>query len=43
MQTMLKEYYAVQGCDAATGRPTHETLRRLALGAIERDAWGAAV
>jgi aldehyde:ferredoxin oxidoreductase len=42
LQTMLKEYYAVQGWDAASGRPTRETLRRLSLEAIERDVWDTA-
>ena len=40
MATMLSEYYEVQGWDPISGRPTRETLRRLALGAIERDVWG---
>ncbi|HKZ69236.1 MAG TPA: aldehyde ferredoxin oxidoreductase family protein [Anaerolineales bacterium] len=42
MKTMLSEYYAVQGWDAATGRPARDTLRRLALDEAERDLWGDA-
>jgi len=40
MPTMLREYYAAQGWDAATGRPTKDTLSRLALGEAARDLWG---
>ncbi|MBI5082726.1 MAG: aldehyde ferredoxin oxidoreductase family protein [Chloroflexi bacterium] len=31
LQTMLKEYYEVQGWDAVTGKPTRSTLERLGL------------
>jgi len=31
LPTMLKEYYEVQGWDAATGKPTRSTLERLGL------------
>jgi aldehyde:ferredoxin oxidoreductase len=40
METMLRDYYAIQGWDAATGRPARETLRRLALDEAARDLWG---
>lgn len=42
MTTMLKEYYEVQGWDAATGRPARDTLSRLSLGEAADDLWGAA-
>jgi len=40
MQTMLSEYYEIQGWDPISGRPTRATLSRLALGEVERDVWG---
>ncbi|HLB46089.1 MAG TPA: aldehyde ferredoxin oxidoreductase family protein [Anaerolineales bacterium] len=42
MTTMLKEYYEVQGWDAATGRPARDTLSRLSLGEAADDLWGVA-
>jgi aldehyde:ferredoxin oxidoreductase len=42
MTTLLSEYYQIQGWDPVSGRPTRETLRRLALGEIEPDVWGTA-
>ncbi|HLF00868.1 MAG TPA: aldehyde ferredoxin oxidoreductase C-terminal domain-containing protein, partial [Anaerolineales bacterium] len=40
LQTMLKEYYEIQGWDPVTGRPARETLRRLELAEAARDLWG---
>jgi len=37
LQTMLKEYYEVQGWDAATGKPTRSTLERLDLKDVADD------
>jgi aldehyde:ferredoxin oxidoreductase len=39
LQTMLKEYYDVQGWDAATGKPTRSTLERLGLKNVADDLW----
>ncbi|MEK7440331.1 MAG: aldehyde ferredoxin oxidoreductase family protein [Chloroflexota bacterium] len=36
---MLKEYYKVQGWDAATGKPTRSTLERLGLKNVADDLW----
>ncbi|MEK7275778.1 MAG: aldehyde ferredoxin oxidoreductase C-terminal domain-containing protein, partial [Chloroflexota bacterium] len=40
MKTMLREYYAVQGWDAATGKPGRETLEKLGMSAVAGDLWG---
>ncbi len=39
MKTMLREYYAAQGWDAATGKPQRETLERLGMSAVAGDLW----
>ena len=39
LQTMLKEYYDVQGWDATTGKPTRSTLERLGLKNVADDLW----
>jgi aldehyde:ferredoxin oxidoreductase len=36
---MLREYYAVQGWDAVSGKPTRETLERLGLKNVADDLW----
>jgi len=40
MKVMLSKYYAVQGWDQATGRPTPAALARLGLHEVAADLWG---
>jgi aldehyde:ferredoxin oxidoreductase len=39
LEKMLPEYYAAQGWDPRTGRPTSATLEQLGLADVAQDLW----